>query len=433
MEGGKPMTLRAWRVALVAAGLVALGGCGGGGSKSDRPAQPGRAEPAPPPSTGLNALALEGEGLRLGSEVDLDRPLTDADKSALAELAALDLESLLAKRPGATASAAPEPADGWGAWGASPGAGLTALAPEAAGPPGVTNTAPGTVGREDAPTSPAPVVLREADDSVLRAAEDAWATPTPRVTPAGTGGATALAARGPDDTLLDMARKMAALLREPTGRIDDAVALAAVESLRPGVLASLDDPANVLRARLDPADLAALLEARGRVASGLSEGMASLTRALAGIAPAPGLRVTRGALCRRVQGFGRYEAFATTRFVAGAPIRAIVYTEIDGFGYRPAREGDPALKDVPLGEQVSVELTQELGLFQEPGGLRVWHRPSQRVIETTRGKRRDFYLIHTIELPPTLGVGSYVLKVTVTDAATGSGDEMNIPITVVAR
>jgi hypothetical protein len=429
------MTLRAWSVARAAAGLVAAGlvaaGCGGGGAKSDRPSQPGRAEPPSAPSTGLNALALESEGLRLGSEVDLDRPLTEADKSALAELAALDLESLLAKRPGATTST-PEPAGD--AWGSSPGAGLTALAPEAAGAAGTTSAAPAST--QPVASAPAPVVRREADESVLRAAAEAWATPAPgagRVTPAGTGGAAALAARGPDDTLLDMARKMAALLREPTGRIDDAVALAAVESLRPGVLASMDDPANVLRSRLDAADLATLLEARGRVASGLSEGMASLTRALAGIAPAPGLRVTRGALCRRVQGFGRYEAFATTRFVAGAPIRAIVYTEIEGFGYRAAREGDPALKDVPLSEQVSVELTQELGLFQEPGGLRVWHRPAQRVIETTRGKRRDFYLIHTIDLPPTLGVGSYVLKAIVTDATTGSGDEVNIPITVVAR
>ncbi|MDX2131640.1 MAG: hypothetical protein SFY69_06285, partial [Planctomycetota bacterium] len=317
------------------------------------------------------------------------------------------------------------------------GAGLSALAPEAVGAGGAEGSDGAWSANPGDDTAEASAPIPAADDRVLTAAEKAWETKAPTIRAGGAGrevGGAALAARGPDAALLDLARRMSALLREPPEtKIDDAAALAAIEALRAGVLRDLESPSNVLHAGLDERDRLALLEARARVAATPGEANASLTRRLAGIAPGPGMRIVRGLLCTRVQGFGRYEAFASTTFAAGSPIRAIVYTELDGFGSRPAREGDPAMKDVALAEQTSVELTQELGLYTEPGGLRAWHKPGQRVIETTRGRRRDFYLIHTIELPRTLSVGRYVLKATVTDVTTGASDEVNIPITVVAR
>ncbi|MCE7973047.1 MAG: hypothetical protein DYG92_01790 [Leptolyngbya sp. PLA1] len=228
---------------------------------------------------------------------------------------------------------------------------------------------------------------------------------------------------------------MARLLREPppgSERLSDAAALAAIESVKPGVLATIEAPTNALGTKLSPADLHALIDARERLLANPTEANRTLLKSLAKIAPAGGVRVSRAVLCRRVEGFGRYEPLTTDTFIAGRPIRAIVYTELDGFMARAARPGDPAQQGVPIGEQVSVELTQSLTLFHDSDGLQAWHKPAQRVVETTRAARRDFYLIHTIELPANLTIGKYRLKVTVTDVTSGAADEVSMPITIVA-
>ncbi|CAG0981156.1 hypothetical protein PHYC_01773 [Phycisphaerales bacterium] len=352
------------------------------------------------PSTGLNALAAGQGELTLGSGPVAT--LSDDQKSALAKQAALDLEAYLNSRPDA--------GDG--------GAGLNTLAGGDA-----ANT----------PSPPAPPPVATADEQVLSAAEEAWAAPLPKVT-AGGEARNPISFAEPDDPIAGMARKMAELLREVEGkRIPDSVALAAVESLRPGVLADLESPTNELHAKLSEPERAALIGARDRVLAQPSAANDALIKSLSKITRPIPLKIARGALCRRVNGFGRYEPFESDTFAAGRALRAIVYTELDGFSYRPAREGDPAQAGVPLADQHSVELSESLTLYHDPSGLQAWHRPGQRVIETTRGKRRDFYLIHTIELPATLGVGKYILKAAVTDKTTGAMDEVTMPINLVAR
>ncbi len=144
------------------------------------------------------------------------------------------------------------------------------------------------------------------------------------------------------------------------------------------------------------------------------------------------LRVARAVLCTKVMGFGKYNPYSSTTFSAGRAVPAIIYVEIENFASRPARDGDPAIADAALSELSSVELSQSLTLYQDPSGLQAWHHPSQSVVETSRGQRRDFYLIQQVELPRTLSIGRYNLKVTVKDKTSGQESEAMIPVTIVA-
>jgi hypothetical protein len=356
---------------LVPALLLSTAGCASTPSGSTR---------TDAPSAGLNALTANSS-----SDLTL-RPVptfSEDERSALARQAAIDLEAALAERQTDQPTKQPR----------SP---------------------------EEAPQ------VRAADAGILDAALRAWEQPTPP--PESNPPAPA----SPEDPGVALARRMAEALRRPESqRPPDALALGAIESLLPGALAELDTPGGVLNASLSPEDLRALREARERVLASPTSAGESLVRALAGRAMP--LRIVRGLLCRRVEGFGRYNAFESPRFIAGKPLRVIVYTELENFAPRPAREGDPVQPGVSLSEQFTVDLTQSLTLYHDPSGLQAWHKPAQRVLETTRGRRRDFFLVHTIDLPATLTIGRYFLKVTVTDKTSGSSDEVNLPIEIVAK
>jgi hypothetical protein len=235
----------------------------------------------------------------------------------------------------------------------------------------------------------------------------------------------------PEDPLLELARRMAALLRDNRGNVPDAVALAPIEAMQPGVLAEIDSPRSALGQKLTAEERRVLADARDRVLAQPGAANDSLTRTLAKLAPPPALKIERAVLCTRVQGFGRYDPYNTDTFVVGKPIRAIVYIELEGFMSRPARAGDNLDPALSLSDQVSVELSQSLTLFHDPSGLQAWHRPAKSVVDTSRNKRRDFYLIQQIELPATLTVGRYNLKVTVKDITSGSEAEAILPVNVV--
>ncbi|HYE60922.1 MAG TPA: hypothetical protein VD997_02905 [Phycisphaerales bacterium] len=239
----------------------------------------------------------------------------------------------------------------------------------------------------------------------------------------------------PFDQTLDLAQRIAKLLREPgEGRrkIPDAVALGPIEALEPGILADLEDPDNRIGPKLSTEDREALIGARDAILANPAGANEALVKALSKLAPPPTLKIARAALCSRVTGFGHYDPLPTSTFVFGRPIRVIVYVELDGFTARPAREGDVALSGASLGELVTVDLSQALSLYADPSGLLSWHRPARAVVETSRNKRRDFYVIQQIELPATLSIGRYNLKVTVKDRTSGSEAEAVLPISVVA-
>lgn len=239
----------------------------------------------------------------------------------------------------------------------------------------------------------------------------------------------------PIDPTVDLATRMAQLLRDPAPgkqRVPDAVALSPIEALEPGILADLESPENRIGSKLAPEDRQALITARDNILANPGNANDSLVKALAKLAPPANLKIARAVLCTRVSGFGHYDPFPSTTFLHSRPIRAIVYVEIEGFTTRPAREGDPVQSGSSLSELVSVDLSQSLSLYQDPGGLLSWHRPARPVIETSRNKRRDFYIIQQIELPSGLSIGRYNLKVTVKDRTSASEAETILPITIVA-
>jgi len=148
------------------------------------------------------------------------------------------------------------------------------------------------------------------------------------------------------------------------------------------------------------------------------------------------VHIRRAVLCSRVSGFGRYDAMGHGGFVAGRPARLIVYTELERFSHRPARDGDPGRTEAGMpasGEELlAVELTQELVLWHDADGSAQWRQPEQTVVEVSRNRRNDFYLVQQVELPANLSVGKYNLKVSVKDRASGAVDEAQIPIVIVA-
>ncbi len=411
-----------WLCAWLAAGVttggpVACAPRAGGGPGSPRPSASAGSKEPPAVNTGLAALASNSKAVVLPTP-DPTAPMTEAQKAVWAQQSALNLEQLLrdgtvddfgrpktpppAQAP-TTPAARPQPVRPRGDGAASTG--LGALAAESGAETG-KDAVP-----EAAPTEP--VVASQQQQP---------------------------AAGPPASPVTDLAARMASLLRPAPGKskaaLSDSAALLPIEAMQPGVLATLDDAANPLAASLAQADLATLRQARTRLMADSTtppDLLTALRGSAAPVVPAPRqFSITRSALCTRVTGFGRFDPYSSSTFVAGRPIRAIVYTELDGFATRPARSGDPVQTSVAMGDQVSVQLSQTLSLYNDKDGLLAWHRPAQGVTETSRSARRDFYLIQIIELPPTLSIGRYNLKVTVADSTSGNEAESILPIDVVA-
>jgi hypothetical protein len=454
------------RVAVLALVLACGVGVGGGCASRQGAAEDGEGGVVgvggdEPVNAGLARL-MGREGVE--ASVLPDGPpteMTDEQIAALVQRSALDLERVFAQEAERRAAAAAR-AEARAA-GTQPGAamaqdpvGATPDAPSASGGPasGLASLMSDTGGGGNAA---APVATRAGDAGVSTdvmaqtpTATDAASATNGQGTAGGaSGGAVSAALAGmseEDRVFVEAASRIAALMR-PSGAgadaggangangaggggMHEALALAAIESVRPGTLAGLDDPSGVLARGLPPGQYEALRAARDRVAANPVAAGGAARDALATLAPS--VRMVNVALCTRVMGFGRYDAYPTYDFVAGRPIRAIVYAEIEGFTPRGAKAGDPVQRGVPLDEQRTVDLSQSLTLFHDVGTMQAWHRPFQRVIETSRAVRRDFYVIQQIELPRQLPIGEYRLKVTIRDNVTNAEYEQFIPLRIVA-
>lgn len=377
--------------ALAANGSADLGGAAGSGSGAD----------ASEIERLMNRAVADLEALRASGQLD------PSGRPRAPSMQPLDVQAIAA---GSAQSSEPEPE-------APASTGLSALA----------GSSP-----QSEPVPPPPPI----DATALAEADRAWSeVPAPELP------STPAAALSADDQLVQLASRMAFLLRDKrrqspspeAAALTDGAALASLETLRPGSVTDLSREGSLLASRLTSEDRATLLEARDRLAATPGGVTRALEAALRDLSPPPPLTITKAALATRVTGFGRFDAFASDVFVAGRPIRAIVYVEVDHFGTRPARTGDPVQRGVALADQVSVDLTQSLSLFHDDTGLLAWHRPAQAVVETSRAARRDFYLIQIVQLPPTLAAGRYNLKVTVKDRTTQAETEAIIPFRVVVE
>lgn len=385
-----------------------------------------KSAPADGVNTSLMALASgEADGVLIANPKLDDRPMS-VEETLLANAEFIERQYAEAVQRKKNTPAAPTPSSPDATPEASTGLGSF----EATTPQAITQD---------------PYVLGQADEAWSR---EAAATPTtntttaaPTASPSTAQAADATSTSKPasstnDDKVVALAARVATLIRDRPADgsqvMPEAVALAMIESLQPGALRGLDTTGALLNARLSAEDRATLIAARDRVASTPAASSEEIRTALAQIAAPSELKIPQVRLCMRVRGFGQYDAFPTNAFPAGKGSKAIVYTEIDGFTTRPARRGDPIAAGSDVSEQVSVELEQSLTLFQQDG-YQVWHRPPQRVIETSRVKRRDFYLIQIIELHRSLSIGRYNLKVTLKDLNSGAVTESMIPIEITGQ
>lgn len=247
---------------------------------------------------------------------------------------------------------------------------------------------------------------------------------------AGEWGATA------ETRLHDRAAELASMLIEQASTSPDPARelalVAALDALAPGRLDAALAELPVAPSQVEA--VRALAEAMASVWQGRSGSLSDHLRAAADrLAEAAPMRIAHATLCTRVMGFGRYEPFAQDEFVAGRPQRMIVYVEIEQFGHRPVRMADVADRRQYHGERWAVELSQALELYREGERAPVWSRPEQTVIESSRNRRRDFYLVHEIELPATLPAGAYTLKIIMRDRTTGALDEAHLPLRLLAE
>jgi len=266
---------------------------------------------------------------------------------------------------------------------------------------------------------------------------------------AGAGPATEPTAQ---ERLAKEAARLAPLVREfgeaqasPVGAM---VYLAALEALAPGLLETQYGPLASAAASMQLTDdEIALIEAAKQAASELRQELATdfvdpETVAAAIQTLSEELRSVRTLtlndvkLCLRVENYGVYRAVQQHgdryKFVAGREHPVIVYSELDHFTHTPGAEnGVPGF---------TVNVRQALRIYRigtedamDTENTLVWQLEPQTVLDFSRNRLRDFFIVQVIELPRTLSVGSYRLKVIATDVVSGEEVEHGIVFDVVAH
>ena len=125
-------------------------------------------------------------------------------------------------------------------------------------------------------------------------------------------------------------------------------------------------------------------------------------------------------LCTKVERFGVYDPMEPAQFKSGSVNEAILYCEVANFSSQLADN-----------RQWETRLKHESVLYNETG-LNVWNDKADTVTDLSRNRRHDFYVVKRLHLP-SLPVGRYLLKVTVTDQQVNRVAEATVPILVVAQ
>jgi hypothetical protein len=132
------------------------------------------------------------------------------------------------------------------------------------------------------------------------------------------------------------------------------------------------------------------------------------------------LSIPTVALCSKVQTFGVYDPISS-QFPVDHEHPVILYCEIENF----TSTSDP--KDP--NHLYHTKLSQEVVLYTEQGQP-VWSNKTATVDDASRRQRQDFFLAWLIHLPQSLGIGQYLLKVTVTDQQSNRVAEATMRITI---
>ena len=110
------------------------------------------------------------------------------------------------------------------------------------------------------------------------------------------------------------------------------------------------------------------------------------------------------------------------RYVAGKSQMVGVYYEVENFSSQ--------LNDNKMYE---TKLVENVVIYTESSGLPVWTDQKTTLIDAIHHRRRDFFNAKYINLPPTLTIGRYLLKVTVEDQQAHRIAENTVPLELVAQ
>lgn len=242
----------------------------------------------------------------------------------------------------------------------------------------------------------------------------------------------------PDAKVSQAVDELARSLRDRAGSnktpIRDYLALAWLDAVRPGSLGALDSGPAAQRVDPNQAKSIALARDFALALYGNPDALrdpdrvwASLQKAAEPILASRDLLIAAADLCSRVDGYGQYVPIPTRTFQAGVAHPLVVYTEVENFAHRSST--DPTTS----GERFSVDLGVAVEVWQDADKPTLQKRWSEAgVSETSRRKRRDFFVTNVIELPKALSVGAYTLKIIVNDRVKGAVAEKVIPFTIVA-
>jgi len=126
------------------------------------------------------------------------------------------------------------------------------------------------------------------------------------------------------------------------------------------------------------------------------------------------------ALVSRVNSYGDYDEIAPAEFPAGQSAHVILYAEISNFR---SEKGEGDRYRTLLGETVEVF---------DAKGQSVFKQTHDRIPDTCRRVRNDFFLALELDLPETLAPGTYTLKATIEDKLSATADQAQIPFTIAA-
>ncbi|MFU8828410.1 MAG: hypothetical protein ACNA8P_03145 [Phycisphaerales bacterium] len=147
------------------------------------------------------------------------------------------------------------------------------------------------------------------------------------------------------------------------------------------------------------------------------------------------LELSDARLCLRVDNFGVYREVerhdGRYKFIAGRAHPVIVYTELDHFRRSPTTRDGVDGYVVNVHQALKMYRTGTMERLDTENTL-VWQLEAQPVVDFSRNRLNDFFVVQVIELPQTLSVGSYRLKVIATDVASSEQVERSIEFDVIA-
>ncbi len=71
-------------------------------------------------------------------------------------------------------------------------------------------------------------------------------------------------------------------------------------------------------------------------------------------------------------------------------------------------------------------------IFSDRDGIPVWRQPWRPVVDVTKNRRHDFFVVQVVTLPDKLSVGRYQFKISVRDERSGAEAEATLELDMVA-